>query len=154
MRLRRPPEFDQLPALPGSYWLLLELPEALNLQIGRLGSFHFPAGRYGYAGSAHGPGGLRARLRHHAHPAPHPHWHIDYLRPYATLLGCWAACETGGPIPLECLWSQTLARLPGVLIPARGFGAADCTQGCAAHLVYLPAGLTWRPPESFSDRNY
>lgn len=127
-----------LPAEPGSYILLLELASAASIQAGRLGSFDFAAGWYGYTGSAHGPGGLRARLERHRRIAPVPHWHIDYLRQRAELR---LICSAIGNQALECVWSQRLASQPGVIIPAPGFGASDCGQGCPAHLVRLPPGI-------------
>lgn len=129
---------DELPVDPGSYTLLLKLEYAASIQIGRLGSFDFAAGWYEYAGSAHGPGGLRARLERHRRIAPVPHWHIDYLRQRAELrLICYAI----GNQQLECVWSQRLASQPGVIIPAPGFGASDCVRGCPAHLIRLPPGM-------------
>jgi Uri superfamily endonuclease len=131
---------EEPPNRPGSYALRLSLCEPACLQIGRLGEFLFPPGIYIYLGSAHGPGGLRGRLRHHARVTEQPHWHLDWLRPRARLLGGWFAVEEAHAA-LECAWSQAVARLPGAAIPARGFGAADCRLGCAAHLVAFPAGI-------------
>lgn len=125
----------ELPAEPGSYALRLALERPVHLAIGRLGSFEFPAGAYLYLGSARGPGGLRARLRHHARLHERPHWHLDWLRPYARLTDGWYAQSCAD---LECAWSQAIAALPGVKIPASGFGSADCRQGCPAHLLLLP----------------
>ncbi len=129
---------DDLPSEPGSYALHLILREPVCLAVGRLGEFAFPAGDYLYLGSARGPGGLRARLRHHARIAACPHWHLDWLSPHAVLAGCWYS--TGGDSQ-ECVWSQALLRLPGAVVPAPGFGAADCHRGCAAHLVAFPNGM-------------
>jgi hypothetical protein len=58
------------------------------------------------------------------------------------LLEVWFALS-GGPslLPLECAWSQALARLPGTRIPAPGFGSSDCRCACPAHLVAFPDGL-------------
>lgn len=123
---------ESLPAEPGSYALHLALRAPVCLEVGRLGIFAFPAGDYVYLGSARGPGGLRARLCHHARAAEHPHWHLDWLRRHAVLLGGWAA---PGSLNLECVWSQALLRLPGASIPVPGFGAADCRNRCPAHLV-------------------
>ncbi len=82
--------------LPGTYSLLLYLPRTRLIRVGKLGEFGFANGHYCYVGSAFGPGGLRARLRHHARPAARPHWHIDYLRRYMTLRGVLAG---GGAVP-------------------------------------------------------
>ena len=124
-----------LPAEPGSYTLTGVLIEPARIAVGRIGVFDFPAGLYVYCGSALGPGGLRARLCHHARRAEHPTWHFDYLRPCLTLVGGWFALTTQR---LECVWGQALSRLPGALIPAPGFGARDCRRGCPAHLFHLP----------------
>ncbi len=129
---------DILPSEPGSYALHLIVREPIRLVIGRLGEFDFPADNYLYLGSARGPGGLRARLRHHARVAASPNWHLDWLRPHAVLAGCWYSTDGDS---LECAWSQALLRLPGAIVPAPGFGAADCRSGCAAHLVAFPDGM-------------
>jgi Uri superfamily endonuclease len=134
-----PPAHDRVPPLPGSYALQLVVKTAQPaLRIGRLGAFDFPTGVYLYLGSARGPGGLRARLAHHRRLAAHPHWHLDFLRSQAELIGVWYS-----PIldPLECAWSQALLDLPGASLPAPGFGAADCRLGCLSHLVAFTGGL-------------
>lgn len=102
--------------------------------MGALGAFHFPAGWYVYVGSAHGPGGVDARLRRHRSPRKALRWHVDYLRAAARWVEAWAA-------PLardgECEWARRLAQLPGAQIPAPRFGASDCR--CPGHLVHFPA---------------
>jgi Uri superfamily endonuclease len=133
-----PPEY---PPLPGSYALFLTLPAPVALTIGKLGAFTFLAGVYIYTGSARGPGGLDARLRHHLRPATRPHWHIDYLRTRAEVRGGVYVVEEEVPtrsMTLECAWSQVLLALPDASVPVRGFGASDCRSGCPAHLLYFP----------------
>ncbi len=122
-----------LPAAPGTYALLLHLNQATSLQVGRLGDFHFPAGFYAYVGSAFGPGGLHARLRHHLQSG-RAHWHVDYLRRLAQVHSIYFALTLQ---PQECLWSQALANLPHAWLPAPGFGASDCRNGCPTHLIGL-----------------
>ncbi len=126
------PSLERVPARSGTYALFLELPVAQQLEIGRLGSLPFSAAVYLYSGSAFGPGGLRARLQHHLHPSPRPHWHVDYLRPAASLTGFWS---TSDPRRLECLWAAAAGSLPGARQVA-GFGSSDCR--CVSHLVALP----------------
>lgn len=126
---------DQLPAAAGSYALHLRLARPAALDVGRLGRFGFPAGDYFYLGSARGPGGLRARLRHHLSVSARPHWHIDALTRRAEITGIW---YSEGPAALECLWSQALYSLPLAVCAAPGFGAADCPSGCPAHLAAFP----------------
>lgn len=128
---------DKLPISAGSYALRLQLDRPTSLLVGRLGSFDFPPGDYFYLGSACGPGGLRARLRHHLQGSTRPHWLIDYLSSRAQITGIWI-CEGLGS--LECSWSQGLGVLMGARIAAPGFGAADCRHGCPAHLVAFPGG--------------
>lgn len=123
-----------LPASPGSYALQLRLAQPVRLAVGRLGVFDFLAGEYLYLGSARGPGGLRARIQHHARIADRPHWHLDFLRSAASLLGGWYSTLPGA---LECAWSQALVTMPEVAVPVPGFGAADCRRGCPAHLVWF-----------------
>ncbi len=96
-------------------------------------------GRHAYAGSALGPGGVRARLLRHVRGAGARHWHVDHLRPAARPEAAWWVHVEER---LECRWADALARLPGAARPAEGFGASDC--GCAGHLVELPDGLERR----------
>lgn len=129
---------DFLPALPGSYALHLINPVPRQLNIGRLGLICFPPGNYLYMGSARGSGGLKARLRHHARVSSRPHWHLDYLRPFLYVAGGWYVIGTER---LECEWVSLAAREAEAGFPAKGFGSADCINGCTAHLIAF-ASLT------------
>lgn len=124
------------PPPAGSYLLFLRLPTTLHqLAIGRLGRFDFLPGCYLYVGSGAGPGGLPARLKHHQkHTKPRPHWHIDYLRPYAHLEEVWTV---SGLPHLEQQWCRTLSEVAELSTLARGFGASD--SPCSSHLFYAPA---------------
>ena len=115
----------------GTYLLLAQLSDACDLRIGSLGSLAFPAGWYGYAGSALGPGGLAARLARHRRADKRLHWHIDYLLPPAVLRASW---QIDSSIRLECAWASALARLTGAEPIVPRFGASDCR--CRAHLCY------------------
>jgi Uri superfamily endonuclease len=112
-----------------------------RLQIGALGVFDFTVGEYLYLGSAHGPGGLRARVGRHLRADKAHHWHIDHLLACARLLGfSWST----SPDRLECSWSQALAWLSGACIPAPGFGASDCRSFgscCQTHLLAFSSGI-------------
>lgn len=99
-------------------------------------------GCYVYVGSAFGPGGLAARIRHHRQIAVRPHWHIDYLRAACAVVRVWsttdAACR-------EHVWANGVARLPDAGMPMRGFGASDCE--CETHLFWFehqPSVRTFR----------
>jgi Uri superfamily endonuclease len=117
----------------GTYVLALWLDAPRTISIGRLGRFEFPPGWYLYVGSAHGPGGLQARLLRHWRrlaSGKRAHWHVDHLREYAVWGGAWA-CYSGQR--LECTWADALRRRSDASIVARGLGASDCR--CPAHLV-------------------
>ena len=124
-----------LPSRPGAYLLLFDLaaPFALG-PVGRLGEVLLAPAFYAYAGSAKGPGGLRARIARHFVPAKRPHWHIDRLT-RATLPQAVFAWLNGN----ECALVRRLASAPGARSPVAGFGSSDCSA-CAAHLVALPHG--------------
>lgn len=127
-----------LPAEPGTYALVCENTSPLRLQAGCLGSFTLDPGRYVYIGSAHGPGGLQARVARHLRRAKRLRWHIDYLAEAAPVIHVVAM---PGRIRLECAWVGRLTALPGVSAPIPRFGSSDCRAGCPAHLLRLPDGL-------------
>jgi Uri superfamily endonuclease len=112
----------------------MRLERDVSIAVGQLGTFSFARGWYLYAGSALGPGGLRARLGRHRRAEKRLHWHIDYLLAYAPLIASWEVVCTER---LECAWHAALLALPRAVLPVVGFGASDCA--CAAHLTWLPA---------------
>ncbi len=124
-----------LTSAPGLYALALYLPQSMEIAIGALGVYLFPAGSCIYVGSAWGPGGLAARLRRHLRGDGKRHWHIDYLRAHADPRAVWWAEETRD----ECGWAERLLAYPraGVVVPR--FGASDCS--CPAHLAYVGDSL-------------
>jgi Uri superfamily endonuclease len=119
---------------PGTYLLLIRLPELSHLKIGRTRFMNFDPGSYCYAGSALGPGGLAARLRRHAAGGGRKHWHIDYLLPHGRLVGALVLEDTSR---LECAWASWVGRVANACID--GFGASDCK--CNGHLFHLGARL-------------
>jgi Uri superfamily endonuclease len=130
---------EDIPLQAGSYALLLSLDRVYRLEIGRLGEREFQAGDYVYLGSARGPGGLQARLRHHLARSSRPHWHIDHLRRVAEVRGI--VFRVSVEDKLECAWTQQLVQAGGKCPVAR-FGASDCRQGCEAHLVFFSQLVT------------
>ena len=114
--------------MKGSYVLLLHLPEARTIIIGRLGDIHFRSGYYAYVGSA--MGGFRARLNRHLQQVGRPHWHIDYLRDKASVTGIFLAESEQRH---ECAIANSFEeQLDGIT----GFGASDCR--CRSHLFFSP----------------
>jgi Uri superfamily endonuclease len=126
---------EALSSEKGTYLLVLHLPTARTLQVGRLGCYDLAAGFYLYVGSAFGAGGLAARLAYHMQRIKQrPHWHIDYLRAVATIHEVWTAA---GADRLEDAWCRALLDTPGFQVPIRGFGASDTRA--PAHLLYARA---------------
>ena len=116
----------------GTYVLILQLKNSAKLQIGKLGRFDFKKGYYAYVGSAFGPGGLAARLKHHLTLSANPHWHIDYLRKTARVVEVWVG---PGPKRHEHTWAEKLSLHKDARCPVKGFGSSDC--GCHSHLTYF-----------------
>lgn len=118
---------------PGVYVLLLASRVDACIPVGRLGRLVLVPGWYLYTGSARGPGGVAARLRHHVRGAARPHWHIDYLRAHLPLSECWYSHD---PDQTEHRWATAVARQPGAVVALPRFGASDCR--CETHLYHLP----------------
>lgn len=116
----------------GAYLLLLRLDRPVPFSRGTMQARL--SGPLLYAGSAHGPGGIRARLMRHFRPDKKAHWHVDELTKAATPLA--ALSLTGGS---ECAIVDRLIR-SGLYEPAlAGFGSSDCRR-CAAHLLRPSSG--------------
>ncbi len=116
----------------GTYILILRLKKNQLVQVGNLGSFNFQTGFYAYVGSAFGPGGLTARLKHHLGSSARPHWHIDYLLQWAKLEQVWLTEEA---VHREHQWAALLQDSPFATVSVKRFGASDCK--CLTHLFYL-----------------
>jgi Uri superfamily endonuclease len=123
---------DEAPGVAGAYLLLVTLPAPLWVAVPGRGGATLPPGRFLYAGSARGPGGIRARLGRHLRRAKTPHWHIDLLTAAGTAEGAWVF--PGGD---ECAIVAALAHLPA---PLPGFGSSDCRH-CVSHLLAWPDGV-------------
>ena len=116
----------------GTYALVLASKNNELLRIGSKGMLRLQRGFYVYVGSAFGPGGLSARIKHHSEIAPRPHWHIDYLRRKCDLVEVWfSATSTRG----EHAWAEAMSRLVGARMPMPGFGSSDCK--CKTHLFWF-----------------
>ena len=114
----------------GAYLLLIELDTTLELRIGTL-----PPGRYAYCGSAHGPGGIAARVGRHLRRDKALRWHVDHLTGAGRVVAVHA--RPGGR---ECDLFARVSRGLGVRVPVPGFGSSDCRH-CPAHLVAVPDGF-------------
>jgi Uri superfamily endonuclease len=123
---------DQKPTLPkiaGAYLLIARLAEPLSISIGRRPPGTLETGWYAYAGSAYGPGGIRARITRHFRSDKATRWHIDQLTQIASEL-------ITVPVPggKECALLQAMATESGVELSIPHFGSSDC-KNCSTHLL-------------------
>lgn len=118
-----------LPVTGGAYALILHLEQAVAVDLPKLSAQPIAPGWYLYAGSAYGPGGLRARLARHFKPNKKTHWHIDRLTNI-----CAPAAALSMPGGCECAIAAELAAGQAFGFVAAGFGASDCRQ-CPSHLL-------------------
>lgn len=122
----------RMKSLPGSYVLLFHASKKQKTEVGSLGLLNLNPGYYLYVGSAFGPGGVAARIKHHRNVSLRPHWHLDYLRPHLRLLEIWYTHDLH---TREHQWADQLASLRGARQPFSGFGASDCL--CPTHLFFF-----------------
>lgn len=115
-----------VPPAAGAYLLLVSLPASLRVSLPRQAEAVLPPGRYLYAGSARGPGGLRARVARHLRAEKRTHWHIDILAAAGSVQGAWIV-----PGGAECDFVAALSHLRA---PLPGFGSSDC-RVCKSHLL-------------------
>ncbi len=124
---------NHLSTSAGVYVLLLKLVRPAGLPTRFSGAL--PGGVYAYAGSARGPGGVRARCRRHLASAKKLRWHIDWLTTAAANRWALGFSRADKPDLMECdLLECLLAR--GATIPIAGFGSSDCRR-CASHMVAI-----------------
>lgn len=126
------PDSVSLPTDGGAYALYFEVTDPVTLRIERLGHPVLDPGAYVYAGSAYGPGGIRARVTRHLRKEKKLHWHVDYL---SAATSCTRVEIFPGGI--ECAVIADLLAA-GADTPVPGFGSTDC-KTCMAHLVRLAA---------------
>ena len=126
-------DFLDLPNLPGAYVLILDLARPVILTLTRFKGLRLEPGRYAYAGSARGPGGIRARCKRHLRRDKKQHWHIDYLTTRTSRIT--VAAFPGGD---ECNLVETISKATPTGFPLPGFGSSDCSC-CTSHLLHLTA---------------
>jgi len=126
-----PTGLTALPAVAGVYLLVMHLLERREISVGRLGSRTFWQGWYLYAGSAKGPGGIRARCNRHLRLDKRLRWHIDYLTQIAQVRQVWFAEHLS-----EMRVVAELMCCQGLEQPVDGFGASD--SRARSHLFYTP----------------
>jgi Uri superfamily endonuclease len=107
-----------------------------------LGDLQVRPGCYVYVGSAFGPGGLAARIKHHVNRSSRPHWHIDYVCPLLKVVEIWYTTDR---IRREHQWAELHAHSRIAHTPLPGFGSSDCR--CPSHLFFYkskPSGNYFR----------
>jgi Uri superfamily endonuclease len=124
-------EYDKIRQDAGTYIVILRSDENRPVLIGARGLLQLQTGYYLYAGSALGPGGLRARVGRHLAGTGRPRWHIDFLRQVTRPHGAWLYI---GHDRQEHNWADAVAYMPDVEATAPGLGASDCS--CTTHLFY------------------
>ncbi len=119
----------------GSYSLLIRLRSPSEIQVGKRGRVHFPAGYYVYTGSA--MNGLTTRISYHLRQGrKKPHWHIDYLLAASGSMVV-GVIEHHSRLRQECQYNRRVALLPNAQVIRRKFGASDCRASCPSHLFYF-----------------
>lgn len=122
---------DGIASQPGTYLLVFHADRISTIQVGRLGPLRLEPGYYFYTGSAFGPGGIRARVRHHHSGRSRPHWHLDYVRPALTLQEVWYSTDS---VRHEHAWADSLYYTLKMKVPLARLGASDCR--CETHFFY------------------
>ena len=135
----------------GSYLLALEADERTRVPVGRLGELRVTPGVYLYAGSAFGPGGVRARVLRHLDTGRPARWHVDYLRAVTRPVMVRVCIGENR----EHEWAAELLAHSRARMALPRFGASDCR--CPTHLVRfrrlprsLPGTLAWRAARELS----
>ena len=121
----------------GTYIVILKIGTSQDIEVGRIGSHSFKKGYYFYVGSAHGPGGLKARLTRHVKKGKSKHWHIDYIRDAGSIISILVQYSKEKK---ECSWAEKLNSSGLFAIPIYRFGSSDCS--CESHLYYSKKRLT------------
>lgn len=114
----------------GVYCLIVQLLKRSSLEIGRLGTFDFPAGFYVYVGSAQNS--LGRRIERHLRQEKKMRWHIDYLLRYGKVV---SVQTYAGERNMECVLSHKIGNMKDALSPVKGFGSSDCS--CYSHLYFF-----------------
>lgn len=112
----------------GAYALVIKLAEPVKFSRKALGAAELQ-GDLIYAGSANGPGGIKARLARHFKSEKVIRWHVDELTTRAA--GLSALVLPGGK---ECDIVKRLLESGQFQSAMPGFGSSDCSS-CAAHLL-------------------
>jgi len=113
----------------GSYLIQLNFMHTRVIQAGALGPITLKKGWYVYTGSA--MKNLSSRITRHCRKIRKtPHWHIDYITPWASNIRAFPIRSYSN---LECALARAMSGAGGRPVP--GFGCSDCS--CRSHLFYF-----------------
>ena len=113
----------------GSYILIMQSREKIELNIGKLGTVNFKQGYYVYVGSA--MGGVNERIKRHSRKNKKKHWHIDYLTPeHMSIKEIYIVYMAQR---IEELLAQRIEKIS--LGGVQGFGASD--SSLSSHLFFF-----------------
>lgn len=118
----------ELGRMKGAYALLLHLPVPVRFERRGIAPAVM-SGWFVYAGSAHGGGGVAARLSRHFRRDKVLRWHIDELTNAVDSMMAFAV-----PEGRECDIVDGLLRTGAFETALSGFGSSDCRR-CNAHLL-------------------
>jgi Uri superfamily endonuclease len=124
---------NNIPSDKGTYIIILSVKRGGHIRIGRLGIFEIAEGYYAYVGSAHGSGGMKARIRYHIQRVDKPRWHIDYFKQLAVPIEVWF---TTAGLRLEKNWAEIMNNWSWFNKTIAGFGSSDYHRGHVTHLFY------------------
>jgi Uri superfamily endonuclease len=115
--------------MKGIYVLLIDVKNAIHINVGRLGEVAFTSGLYAYIGSAQN--NIEKRVERHLRKRKRCFWHIDYLlsQDDSTVL---EVLYKAGAKEEECRVAKSLAAKNESF---RSFGCSDCR--CESHLFKL-----------------
>lgn len=116
--------------MKGTYLLIIEVPDELEVEIGSLGDVKFPAGKYVYVGSA--LNGIEPRVHRHLSSEKKLYWHIDYLLNHPKVEVDSVRYKEGQDKETEC---ETAEKISQFSEPVDSFGSSDCD--CNSHLFRL-----------------
>lgn len=111
----------------GTYTLLAQISDDVEVKIGSLGEIDFKPGGYAYVGSA--LKNMNKRIERHLRKEKNLHWHIDYFLTEARIT---EIIYGKGEEKRECSIARMLAKKFSSI---EGFGASDCR--CKSHMFYL-----------------
>lgn len=114
------------------------LEDDIQLTSGPFSGYELLRGRYGYSGSACGPGGLLSRISRHLNPDTKKFWHFDHLK---ASLNFEEILFLPNALSQECEIIKEIQKMEEAIFPILKFGASDCHQKCPAHLIRFPLSI-------------